>query len=75
MERLEATKKEVEDGLSRVKDLNLDDRLVPVATFEQFARFTAKTLKENSDFNVRRILFQKFVHRVEIGAEAVKVYW
>lgn len=75
MEKVEAAKKEVEERLLKVKDLNLDDRLVPMKTFKQFAQFTAETLKNNPDFNIRRSLLQKFIHRVEIGEEAVKIYW
>lgn len=75
MEKIEAVKKEVEEGLLKLKDLNLDDRLVPVSTFEQFAKFTTNTLKNNPDFNIRRALLQKFISRVEIGEDTVKIYW
>lgn len=28
-----------------------------------------------ADFNIRRSLLQKFIHRVEIGVDSIKIYW
>lgn len=75
MEKLELAKKEHEERLLEVKELNLDQRLVPLATFETFAKFASKSLKETTDFNVRRMILQKFIRRVEIGVDSVKIYW
>lgn len=75
MEKLELVKKEIEDGLLKIKDLNIDERLVPIATFEEFAAFAGLTIKNNPDFNIRRNLLQKFIHRVEIGVDSIKIYW
>lgn len=75
MEKLETAKKELEERLLKVKDLNLSERLVCIETFEQFAQIASKTLKENPDFNLKRSLLQKFIYRVEIGVETIKIYW
>ncbi len=75
MEKLEVAKKELEERLLRVKDLNLSERLVSIETFEQFAEIASKALKENPDFNLKRSLLQKFIYRIEIGVESVKIYW
>ncbi len=75
MEKLEVAKKELEERLLKVKDLNLSERLVSIETFEQFAQIASKTLKENPDFNLKRSLLQKFIYRVEIGVESIKIYW
>ena len=56
-------------------ELNLDQRMVPLETFEKFAKFAAKSLKENPDFNVRRSIMQKFIKRVEIGVDSIKIFW
>ena len=75
MEKLEIAKKELEERLLKVKDLNLSERLVSIETFDQFAKIASKTLKENPDFNLKRSLLQKFIYRVEIGVDSVKIYW
>jgi hypothetical protein len=75
MEKLEVAKKELEERLLKVKDLNLSERLVNIETFERFAEIASKTLKENPDFNLKRNLIQKFIRRVEIGVDSVKIYW
>jgi hypothetical protein len=49
-----------------VKDINLSERLVTIETFEEFKELAKKTLWENPDFNIKRSIFQKFIHRVEI---------
>ena len=75
MEKLEAAKKEHQERLLVVKEMNLDQRLVSLETFESFAKQAARTLKETTDFNVRRMILQKFIRRVEIGVDSVKIYW
>ncbi len=75
MEKLELAKKDHEERLLKVKELNLDQRLVPLETFENFARQFSKSLKETPDFNIRRMTLQKFIRRVEIGTDSVKIYW
>lgn len=34
-----------------------------------------KSLSENPDANVKKMILQKFVRRVEIGPDSVKIYW
>lgn len=75
MEKLEAAKKDLQDRLLKVKDINLSERLVSIETFEEFKRIAKKTLLENPDFNIKRNILQKFIHRVEIGVESLKIYW
>lgn len=48
---------------------------MPIETFEEFAAFAGLTIKNNPDFNIRRSLLQKFIHRVEIGVDSIKIYW
>jgi DNA invertase Pin-like site-specific DNA recombinase len=75
MEKLEAAKKEHQERLMQLKELNLDQRLVAIETLESFAKVASKTLKETEDFNVKRMILQKFIRRVEIGVESVKIFW
>lgn len=75
MEKLENAKKEYQERLLEVKELNLDQRLVSLETFEDFAKQASRTLKETADFNVRRMILQKFIRRVEIGVDSIKIYW
>ncbi|NOT80663.1 MAG: hypothetical protein HOP07_16880 [Bacteriovoracaceae bacterium] len=75
MEKIENHKKEIEEKLLTVKEVNLDQKLVPLETFSKFREFIKKSLNENPDANVRKMILQKFVRRVEIGPESVKIYW
>lgn len=75
MEKLELAKKDHEERLLKVKELNLEQRLVPLETFEKFARIASQSFKETTDFNQRRMILQKFVRRVEIGVNEVKIHW
>jgi hypothetical protein len=75
MEKLDGVKKDLEDKLLKVKDLNLSERLVSLETFEEFKGLAKKTLLENPDFNMKRSILQKFIHRVEIGIDSMKIYW
>jgi len=34
-----------------------------------------KSLSENSDMNIRKMILQKFIKRVEIGSDSVKIHW
>jgi len=75
MEKLEGVKKDLEERLLKVKDMNLSERLVRIDTFEKFVEIARKTLKDNPDFNVKRSLLQKFIHRVEIGIDSLNIHW
>lgn len=75
MEKLEAVKKDLQDRLLKVKETNLSERLVSIETFEEFKRIAKKTLLDNTDFNIKRSILQKFIHRVEIGIDSMKIYW
>jgi hypothetical protein len=58
-----------------VKETNLNERLVSIETFEKFKRIARKTLLENPDFNIKRNILQKFIHRVEIGVDRLRIFW
>jgi hypothetical protein len=75
LEKIQGAKKEVDEKLNSLKDVNIDQRLVPLKTFQKFAEYSKFILEENPDFNVRRKILQKFVRRVEIGPDSVKIYW
>lgn len=55
--------------------MNINQRLVPLKTFQKFAEYSKLILDENPDFNVRRKILQKYVKRVEIGPDSIKIYW
>lgn len=75
MEKVEAAKKEVEEKLLRIGSSDLNQRIVGLDTFSDFAQIVKKTLLENSDMNFRKMLLQKFIHRIEVGVDKVKIYW
>ena len=75
MGKVEEAKKEVDQRLTQLKNVNLDERLVNLTTLKKFIDYSKFLLEENPDFNVRRKVLQKFVKRVEIGEDSVKIYW
>ena len=75
MEKLEGVKKDLQDRLLMVKDMNLSEQLVSIETFEEFKRIAKRTLLENPDFNIKRNILQKFIHRVEIGVDRLRIFW
>jgi DNA invertase Pin-like site-specific DNA recombinase len=75
MEKIEEHKKDIEEKLLAGKEVNLDQRLVPLETFSEFSKIMKKSLSENPDANVKKMILQKFARRVEIGTDSVKIYW
>jgi DNA invertase Pin-like site-specific DNA recombinase len=75
MEKIEGHKKEIEEQLLNTTEVDLDQRLVPMETFAEFREIIKKSLSENPDANVRKMILQKFVRRVEVGTDSVKIYW
>lgn len=75
MEKIQKAKVEVEHKLNSLKDVNLNERLVNLSTIKKFIDYSKFLLNENPDFNVRRKVLQKFVRRVEICENSVKIYW
>jgi hypothetical protein len=58
-----------------VNRTDLDQRLEPIESFSQFAEMVKKSLAEGPDMNVRKMILQKFVKRIEVGVDKVKIYW
>ena len=75
MEKIETHKKEIEEKLLSGTEVNLDQRLVPLETFSEFSKIVKKSLSEHPDANVKKMILQKFVRRVEIGSDSVKIHW
>lgn len=61
IEKIEAHKIEIEERLLSGKEVNLDQRLVPLETFSEFSKIVKKSLSENPDANVKKMILQKFV--------------
>lgn len=75
MEKIETYKNEIEEQLLNVREINLDEKLVGFETFSEFRQIVKKSLSENSDMNIRKMILQKFIKRVEIGPDSVKIHW
>ena len=75
MEKLEQLKSEAKEKLQNVKSLNLDERLVPMETISGFRDIVKKALLENSDAIFRKKVLQKFVSRVEVDVDKVRIAW
>lgn len=75
MEKLELSKAEVEQKLLKVEEMDIESRLVPLESLEQFADFARNTLKKSSDFLLKRRIMQKCIQRIEIGVESIRIVW
>lgn len=77
MERLELAKKEHEDNLLYMRTTGRTslDRVVDLEDFEKFAKLYRQYLNEAADPGERKRMFQKFINKIEIGTETVKVHW
>lgn len=77
MEKLETTKKEVEEALFKIQQgsQNTTDVLVKLSTFEEFADRYRKFLKDNAEPEIKKKIVQKFVKRVEIGLNTIKIHF
>lgn len=74
MEKIEAAKNEIEGKLLKVDKTDLDQRLVSIKKFSEFKVLVRKTLVENPEMNVRKMMLQKFVSRIEVGVDKVRIY-
>jgi len=75
MEKLEQLKNETSAKLMNVKTIDLEQRLVPLETFSEFAGIVKKALTKNDDGALRKKVLQKFVSRVEVGVDKVRIAW
>lgn len=74
MEKLEVLKAEVEQKLLKVREMDIESRLVPLKSLEQFTEFARITI-QSLDFLAKRRIMQKCIHRIEIGLDRVKIFW
>lgn len=75
MEKLEEAKNELEEKLLKIADQNVAGRLVPMENFQSFAAYTKKVLLPNSDFGLKRRIMQKFIRKIEVGVDSIKIHW
>ncbi len=77
MEKLEIIKREIESDLLTEKyaSSNIEDRMIKPESFEKFARIFLKTINESADLGMKKNIMQKFIHRIEIGVDQIKVKW
>ena len=77
MEKLEIAKNEIEEMLIKVIESSgrFDQALVKFETFEAFAKHYQEFLNEKSDFATRKKMLQKFLKRIEIGPQSVKIHF
>lgn len=77
MEKLEVAKKEIEEGLAKVErgSGTFEQALVKLTTFDTFAHNYRQYLTEKTDHAVRKQIVQKFIKRIEIGTESIKIHW
>lgn len=76
MEKIEAHKKEAELALEQqsYKESPVQN-IVKLETFEKFSEQYRRFLTEKADFATRKQMLQKFIKRVEMGTETIKIYW
>ena len=77
MERLEMAKQELESAITKSKTGSsaTEDSLVKISTFEAFAHNYKQYLTSEADHATRKQIVQKFIKRIEIGTESIKIHW
>jgi hypothetical protein len=77
MERLERLKKENEAGLLTLATGGqaAKDRIVGLATFEDFAGHYRKFLAKEATVPEQKQVVQKFIRKVEVGTDTVKIHF
>lgn len=77
MERLEEIKEAHREELQSLKASGRTslDRVVDLKNFEDFASHFKKFVNEGMDANDLRQMIKKFIHKVEVGTETVKIHW
>lgn len=77
MERLENIKADHEQELEELKQTGRSslDRVVNFEKFEDFVSHYKKFLTEAIPPNDLKLMIRKFIHKVEVGVDEVKVHW
>ncbi len=77
MERLENIKEGYEKELEALKATGKTslDRVVDLSKFDDFARHYRKYMTQEIASNELRQMVKKFIYKVEVGTETVKIHW
>lgn len=77
MERLEKIKKDHESELQALKATGRTslDRVVDLNKFDDFASHYRQFVTQEIAPNDLRQMIKKFIHKVEVGTESVKIHW
>lgn len=76
MEKLEANKVEIEEVLAKLTGgVGIDKSMVSFSTFEDFTEHYKQFLKDSTDPAMKKQIIQKFIKRIEIGVDSIKIHW
>lgn len=77
MERLEELKREHEENLGKLEmgGKTSLDRIVGLSTFEDFAFHYKRLIAKDATVPQRKQIVQKFIRKVEVGTETVKIHF
>lgn len=77
MERLETLKKEHEESLAELSatGISVRERIVGLDTFQEFASHYRSFLREGATIPERKQAVQKFIRKVEVSTESVKIHY
>ncbi len=77
MERLEDIKQGYEKELNALKGSGKTslDRIVNLNKFEEFSNHCKKFMTKEIEPNDLRQIIKKFIHKVEVGTEDIKIHW
>jgi site-specific DNA recombinase len=76
MEKLETVKKDYEDQLAKLKQSGRSslDRVEDLNKFEDFASHYRRFLS-NATVQEQKMMLKKFIKKVEVGLDSVKIHW
>ncbi len=77
LERLQQVRAEHEEALSSLKAGGSSgvDRLVSLQTYSDFAALYRRFVGQTVDANQRKQMIQKFVRRIDVGTDSVKIHF
>ena len=77
MERLETLRKEHEESLAELSATgsSVRERIVGLDTFQDFASYYRSFLREGATIPERKQAMQKFIRKVEVSTESVKIHY
>lgn len=75
MRKLESLRLEMSEALEQNQERGKDSKVSSLETFESFSMQYRKLIAQGLDADQKRQILQKFIRKIEVGTDAVKVHF